>query len=87
MGAVLAVGQDRVQDAARAAGGDEATRLVVRGGRRVARLEAERHGDDLGLEFRRARAHVALEHVHMGEEAECLVHEVVVIVVAAVHRP
>ena len=81
---VLAVGEHRVQDAAGAAGGDEADRLGV--GDRVGVEEVERHGDDLALELRLARAHVALQRVHVGEQPERLVHEVVVLVVAAVHR-
>ncbi len=35
----------------------------------------ERHGDDLGLELRRARAHVALQRVDVGEASERLGHE------------
>ena len=85
LGRVLAVGQDRVQDAARPAGGDQAARVVARRHRRVAGLQAERHGDDLGLELRGARAHVALQDVDVGEEPEGLVHEAVVVVVPAVH--
>ena len=82
--AVLAVGEHRVQDAAGAAGGDDADGLRVGGG--VAVQHVERHRDDLGLELRLARAHVALERVHVGEATERLVHEAVVLVVAAVHR-
>ena len=48
--------------------------------------QVERHRQDLGLELGGARAHVALQHVDVGEQAERLVHEVVVLVVAAVHR-
>ena len=48
--------------------------------------QVEGHRDDLALEPGRARAHVALQHVHVGEEPERLVEEVVVLVVAAVHR-
>ncbi len=56
-------------------------------GDRVGVEQVERHGDDLALEPRRARAHVALQRVHVGEQPERLVEEVVVLVVAAVHRP
>ena len=49
--------------------------------------EVEGHGDDLGFELRRARAHVALERVDVGEEPEGLGEEAVMVVVAAVHRP
>ena len=49
--------------------------------------EVERHRDDLALEPRGARAHVALEHVHVAVHPEHFVHEVVVVVVAAVHGP
>ena len=52
---------------------------------RLAVVQPEGHGDDLGLELGGARAHVALEDVHVGEEAEGIVHEVVVVVIAAVH--
>src|ERR1019366_2572547 len=38
-----------------------------------------------GLELGRARAHVALEDVDMCEEPEGFVHEVVVVVISAVH--
>ena len=48
-------------------------------------VQAQCHGDDLGLELGGARAHVALQDVHVGEEAEGIVHEVVVVVIAAVH--
>ena len=48
-------------------------------------VQVERHGDDLRLELRGAGAHVPLEDVDVGEEAEGFVHEVVVVVVAAVH--
>ena len=48
--------------------------------------EVERHRDDLALELRHARAHVALERVHVREQLEGAAHEVVVLVVAAVHR-
>ena len=49
--------------------------------------EVERHRDDLTLELRLARAHVALQRVDVREQPERLVHERVVLVVAAVHRP
>ena len=81
---LLAVGEHGVEDAAGAAGGDEPGRLAV--GDRVGVEQVERHGDDLALELGRARAHVPLQHVDVGEEPERLVHEVVVLVVAAVHR-
>jgi hypothetical protein len=45
----------------------------------------EGHRDDLALEFRRAREHVALEDVRVREHPQRLVHEGVVVVVAAVH--
>ncbi len=85
-GRVVAIGEQRMADAAGAACRDEAGRL----GGRVDRLGVEQiegHGDDLGLELRRARAHVPLEHVHVGEQTEGLVEEAVVVVVPAVHRP
>ncbi len=41
----------------------------------LACMQVEGHGDDLALEAGRARAHVALEDVHVGEEPEDLVHE------------
>src|SRR5919108_5663553 len=49
--------------------------------------QIERHGDDLPLEPGRARAHVALQRVLVGEEAQSLLEEGVVVAVAAVHRP
>jgi hypothetical protein len=82
---VLAVGEHGVQDAARATGGDEPCGLGLR--HRLGVEQVEGHGDDLALEAGGARAHVPLEDVHVGEEPERLVHEVVVVVVAAVHRP
>ena len=54
---------------------------------RVGVQQVERHGDDLALELRHARAHVALQRVHVREQLEGAAHEVVVLVVAAVHRP
>ena len=56
-------------------------------GDRVGVEQVERHGDDLALELGGARADVALQHVHVGEQPEDVVHEVVVLVVAAVRRP
>jgi len=46
----------------------------------------EGHGDDLALELRHARAHVALERVHVRKELERAPEKFVVRVVAAVHR-
>ena len=86
LGGVLAVGQDGVQDAAGAPGGDQATGVVAGLGGGVPVVQAQRHGDDLGLELGGARAHVALQDVDVGEQAEGLGHEPVVVVVAAVHR-
>ena len=82
---VLAVRQHRVEDAAAPARGDEAGRRVA-GARRVGVEEIERHRDDLALELRHARAHVALQRVDVREELEGTPHELVVPVVAAVHR-
>ena len=42
------------------------------------------HGDDLALELRGARVHVALQHVGVRVEVEHLTEEVVVVVIAAV---
>ena len=72
-----------MENAAGAAGGHHAAR--GRAGDRAGVKEIERHGDDLALEARRARAHVPLEDVDVGVHPERLVHEVVVGVVAAVH--
>ena len=55
-------------------------------GDRVGVQQVERHRDDLALELRHARAHVALQRVHVREQLERAAHEVVVAVVAAVHR-
>ena len=85
LGGVFAVGEDRVQDAARPARGHQPTRVVAGGDRGLAVVQVERHGDDFRLELRRARAHVPLQDVDVGKQAEGLVHEVVVVVVAAVH--
>ena len=85
LGRMLAVGEHGVQDAAGAAGGDQPARVVTGGCRRVAVEQVEGHGDDLGLELGGARAHVALQDVDVGEQPEGLVHEAVVVVVAAVH--
>src|SRR3984957_6381230 len=86
LGRVLAVGEDRVQNAAGPAGGHQAAGVVTGGQRGVPGVQVERHGDDLGLELGRTRAHVPLQDVDVREQAEGLVHEVVVVVVAAVHR-
>ena len=83
LGGVLAVGQHGVADAPGPPGGHQPDRLAV--GDRLGVEEVEGHGDDLGLELGGARAHVALEHVDVGEQSEGLVHESVVVVVAAVH--
>ncbi len=80
----LAVREHRVQDAAAPARGDEPDRLAV--GDRVGVEHVERHGDDLALELGHARAHVALQRVHVCEEVEGAPEELVVRVVAAVHR-
>ena len=53
---------------------------------RVGVHEVERHGDDLALEARRARAHVALQDVDVRVQCERLVEKLVVLHVAAVHR-
>ena len=82
---VVAVGEHGVEDAPGAAGGDDARRLAV--GDRLGVEQVEGHGDDLALEPGRARADVALQGVHVGEQPERLVHEGVVLVVAAVHGP
>ena len=84
-GAVLAVGEHGVADAAGAAGGDDPGGLGA--GDRLGVEEVERHGDDLALEVRGARAHVALQRVDVREQPEGLGQEVVVVVVAAVHGP
>ena len=85
VGIAFAVGEHGVGDRSRAARGDEAGRIRAR--QCVGTEQVQGHGDDLGLELRGARTHVALECVHVGEVREGLVEEVVVIVVAAVHRP
>ena len=82
---VLAVGDQRVQDRAGPAGRHQTRRLAVGHGLGVHQVEG--HRDDLALELGLARAHVALQGVHVGEHPERLAEEVVVIVVAAVHRP
>ena len=82
-GRVFAVGQHGVADAPGPARGHQTRRLAV--GDRVGVQEVEGHGDDLGLELGGTGADVALEHVHVGEHAEGLVHEPVVVVVSAVH--
>ncbi len=82
---VVPVGEHRVQDAPRPTGRDQAGRRTV--GDRVGVHQVERHGDHLALELRGARAHVPLQDVDVGEEAERLVEEPVVLVVAGVHRP
>ena len=81
---VLAVREYRVDDGVGPSRGHEPDGLRVAATRRTEQVE--RHRDDLGLELRSARAHVALQRVHVGEAAECLVDEVVVLVVPAVHR-
>ena len=82
---VLAVGQHRVQDAAAAARRDQAARRGVGDGLGVEQVE--RHREDLALELRGAGTHVALEDVHVREQAERLGEEAVVLVVTGVHRP
>ena len=84
----VAVGEDRVLDALRAAGPDGAAGLL----RRIMLLDRlavqhrERHRDDLALEATHARADVALQRVDVAEVAERLVQERVVLVIPAVHR-
>jgi hypothetical protein len=56
-------------------------------GHRLGVHQVQGHRDDLALELRLARAHVALQRVDVGEHPERLAQEVVVLVVAAVHRP
>ena len=58
---VLAVGVQRGDEALGAAAGDDADAGAVQ--------QVRGHRDDLGLELRRARVHVALQHVGVGEEA------------------
>ena len=82
---VLAVREHRVQDAAAAARGDEPDRVAAVVDR-VGVQQVEGHGDDLALELRHARADVALQRVHVREQLEGAAHELVVLVVAAVHR-
>ena len=81
---VLAVSKHCMEDAAGTTAGDEPRRL--RFVKRAGVQHVERHGDDLALELRHARAHIALERIHMREERERAVDEVVMLVVAAVHR-
>jgi len=82
---VLPVGDERVQDRAGATRGHQSRGLGV--GHRLGVHQVEGHRDDLALELGLARAHVALEGVDVGEHAERLAEELVVLVVAAVHRP
>ena len=81
---LLAVGEHRVGDARRASRGDHTRRLAVAHEPGVE--EVKRHRDDLAFKAGGARAHVALEGVLMGEQAERLSQERVVLVVPAVHR-
>ena len=78
---MVAVREHSVADAGRAAARHKA------GGVAVSVHQIEHHRDDLALEARLARAHVALQRVDVREESERLVHEGVVVVVAAVDRP
>ena len=80
---VLPIGQHGVTDAAGTPAGQHAHRFTISD--RLGVEQVEGHGDDLALEPGRARAHVALQGVDVGVQAEGLVHEVVVVVVAAVH--
>jgi len=78
--AALAVDEHRVDQALGAAGRDDAGHLgpgVEQGGG---------HGHDLRLQLGRARVHVALEHVGVGEQLEGARQEAVVVVVAVVDR-
>ena len=79
----FAVGEHGVGDRPRSARRDHAGRVGAGHGVGVQHIEG--HGDDLGLELRRTRTHIALERVHVREVAERLVEEVVVVVVTAVH--
>ena len=80
----FAVREDRVQDAAAPSRRHEPGRLGA--GDCVGVQQVEGHRDDLALELGHARAHVALQRVDVREELERASHEVVVAVVAAVHR-
>ena len=81
---LFTVGEHCVGDARRASRRDHARRLAVADDPGVE--EVKRHRDDLAFETRRARAHVALKGVLMGEQAERLLQERVMLVVPAVHR-
>ena len=80
----LAVDEDRVDQALGAADRHHPAGRAVRD--RVPVEQAERHRDDLALELRRARVHVALEHVHVREVAIDLREEAEVVLAAVVER-
>ncbi len=82
---VLPVGQHGVGDAPRAPRRHEAGRS--RAVHSFGMEKVQCHGDDFGFELGGARAHVALERVDVREQPEGFGEEVVVVVVAAVHRP
>ena len=83
--ALLAIGEHRVGDARRAAGGDHPCRLAVADRRGMEQVQG--HRDDLALKPGRARAHVALQRVLMREQAKRLLQERIVVPIPAVHRP
>src|ERR1700733_4925075 len=66
----------------RPATGPQPARVIPAGCRRLAVVQVEDHRDDLRLELGGTRADVTLEHVHMGEQTEGLIHEGVVLVIA-----
>ncbi len=82
---VVTVGEHRVADASGPAGGDQADGGFL--GDSLAMEEVEGHRDDLGLELGGARTDIPLERVHVPEETERFVQEVVMIVISAVHGP
>ena len=73
---VLAIAVERGDQTLRAAAGDHTDAGAVK--------QVGGHRDDLCLELRRARIHVALQDVGVGVEAEHLAEEGVVVVVTAV---
>ena len=80
---VFAIRQHGVADRAAAPCGEQAAGIAI--GDLVGTEHAQGHGDDLCLHLGGAWAHVSLQDIDVREETEGLRHELIVVMVAAVH--
>ena len=85
---LVPINQERIDDALGAAEAHCATRFVrwILLADLVAMHEGEGHRDDVRLEASHARADVSLKRVDVREERKDRVQEIVVLVIAAIHR-